>query len=953
MIKGSYLAFDGYYLPKNGLTKAQITDIKKHLTAVPKNSGYSDGNEEKSKYKVYRETDEYFIVPRYFGVDNFGQPEKTTFTESKAKIVFTGKMRDYQEVIVEKCLKHLRLHGGGLLSVPCGMGKCLAKGTLVTMYDGSLKQVEDIKVGEQIMGDDSTPRTILSLARGQEEMFDIIPTKGDKYTVNRSHILSLKWGTERLENMNGTKYHKDDIIDISVNDYLKLPKMFNNSRGSPLRGYRVPLIFPAKPVLVDPYFLGLWLGDGTSKAMTITSIDPEIVQYCNKYAEKMGLNFHRVSFEENITYALAKKTRSNKNPIVDEFNRLNLMKNKHIPDIYKHNSEDIRLKVLAGLIDTDGFLLDDKAGFEIIQKNEKLADDIVYLARSLGFACYKAQCINKCTNSKNPDHQGTYYRMTIYGDCDKIPTILPRKKANKRKQIKNVLNYGITVKSIGMGDYFGFEIDGNHRFVLGDFSVTHNTSMAIYMASVLGLKTLVLTHKSFLQDQWVDRIKQFTGSAEKVGIIRQNTVDVEGKDFVIGMIQSIAKRKYDPEIFKDFGCLIIDEAHHYSSKHFSNALYKCGAKYTIALSATPYRQDGLMRVTNWFIGDVMHQQKLKINNQVVSKTITFLSEDELFKEIKQARKTQKNGRWVTEMKPDYVQMVTNLTLVKERNDMIINIIDQLRKDPERKILILSDRIAHLKLLKEETDKKIQESIDAGEILKDECKTYFYIGDLKRKEREEAEDECDILFGSYGMAQEGLDIDRLNTIILSTAKKDVVQSVGRILRKVLQNNDVRPLIIDVSDNLSIFKSQFKARELFYEKSKYIQHYYYYQNGKLISPSNYMDVMKTSSKSASTKVPANFAEVLYVSPVKIEGEVCETNAVEVVEPVCIEEVDNKDTKVESDDEKPKKISKKKTKKEVKVEPENSDSENEKPKKKSKKKKIVEEIKEVKKLGFSDWF
>lgn len=898
MIKGSYLAFNGYFLPKKNLSKTQIDDIKKHLTVVPKNTEYSGKGEDSIKYTVYQETKDYYIVPRYFGLDVFKQPEYSLFDGLIANINFTGTLRDYQEVIVKKCLTEIKKNGGGLLSIPCGMGKCLSKGTLVMMFDGSLKKVEDIGIGEKIMGNDSTPRTILSLARGREEMFDIIPSKGEKYTVNKSHILSLKNGAKEHFTINGTRYYKEDIIDISVEDYLKLPKMYNNSRGSPLRGYRVPINFPVKDVEIDPYFLGLWLGDGTSAKPQITSIDDEIIDYCKKYTEAQGLNFHLVT-GDNISYTFVRKVGGPvTNPIIVEFRKLNLIKNKHVPDIYKYNSEEVRLKILAGLIDTDGSLTVDKTGFEIIQKNERLIDDIVYVARSLGFSCYKTECIKKCTNSPNPDHQGLYYKMNIYGDCDKIPTLLPRKKARPRKQIKNVLNYGITVKSVGIGDYYGFEIDGNKRFVLGDFSVTHNTSIAIYLASVLGMKTLVLTHKSFLQDQWVDRIKQFTKS--EVGTIRQKKVDVKGKDFVIGMIQSISSREYDDNIFKEFGCVVIDEAHHYSSRCLANALFKCGAKYTIGLSATPYRSDGLMRVTNWFLGDIMYQIKLKINNQVMTKIITFMSDDELFQEIKVPRKTQKNGRWVTEMKPDYVQMLTNLTKLKQRNDMIISIIDQLRKDPDRKILILSDRIEHLKVLKAGVDKKIQESIDNKEILADEIKTYFYIGDLKRTQREEAESEADILFGSYGLAKEGLDIDRLNTIILATPQKDVVQSVGRILRKVLQTGDVRPLIIDITDKLSMFPSQLKAREDFYKKSKYMQQYYFTQNGQLISPSKYMELLGTPNDRVSKNVPNDIQELLYV-------------------PLCeITENDNKENKIDaessdsvsdSDDEKPKRIAKKK--------------------------------------------
>lgn len=927
-VKGSVLAFDGYHLPKTSLKKEQIADIKKFLTVVPIDSGYGADDENAKKYKIYKETETHITIPRYYGIEKYGDPEKTTFSKTKVNINFTGTLRDYQNEIVTKCLDHVKKYGGGLMSVPCGFGKCMAKGTLVIMSDGSTKPVEDIKVGEKIMGDDSTPRTILSLARGREEMFDIIQSKGEKYTVNKSHILSLKNGSSAHFKINGVRYEKGDVLDISVEDYLKLPKMYNNSRGSPLRGYRVPLNFPEKQVSIDPYFLGAWLGDGTSKEMHITSIDKEIIDYTKKYAESLDLVFKKGT-ANYAYYAIGKKEGQKLHPLKEKFKVLNLINNKHIPDIYKYNSRDVRLKVLAGLMDTDGSL--HNGCFDFVQKNERLFDDVIYLARSLGFACYKSKCQKKCYNSPDPNHNGTYYRCSIMGDLNEVPTLLPRKQAPPRQQIKNVLNYGITVKSIGEGDYYGFEIDGNKRFVLGDFSVTHNTSMAIYLSSQLGLKTLVLTHKSFLQDQWVDRIKQFTTA--KVGTIRQDIIDVEGKDFVIGMIQSISKRQYDPEIFKEFGVVIIDESHRFASKYFSNALYKVGARYTIALTATPKRADGLMRVVNWFTGDIMFQKKLQINNRVVTKIITFLSTDELFKEVTVFRKVQKGGKWVSANKPDFVQMLSNLIEIKERNELIINILDTLRKNPDRKILVLSERINHLKTLKELLDDKIQQSVDSGEILKGECKTYLYIGELKRNHREEAEKNADILFGSYKMAEEGLDIERLNTLIFATPKKDVIQSCGRILRKI---TDTVPLIIDISDKLSVFSSQAKKREDYYTKCKYLQHFYYTYDGNLISPSKYLDLTHNSCSNANTEIPKSFNDILEVPEIEI-----------------IEKKDKttNDSQNDSDDEKPKKSNKlsKLTKSKETI----LDSDDEKPKKKSKKK--VNKVKDddEPKSSFKDWF
>jgi superfamily II DNA or RNA helicase len=348
------------------------------------------------------------------------------------------------------------------------------------------------------------------------------------------------------------------------------------------------------------------------------------------------------------------------------------------------------------------------------------------------------------------------------------------------------------------------------------------TSMAIYIATQLKEKTLVIVHKSFLLDQWVLNIKKFTNA--RVGVIRGPEIDIEDKDIVIGMIQSISIKDYDEDIFKQFGFIVYDEAHHCASKVFSRSLMKIGGKYTLALSATPYRSDGLIKVMHWFLGETIYREKTRANNQVIAKVFHYSSENVLFSEKKFGYGKQRG-------KPNVIKMITNLTELNERTEHIVNIINEIRKDPERKIIILSERVNHLKLMKSKLDKILEDDIKLGKILENEIKTFYYIGANKRREREEAEKNADIIFATYSMAKEGLDIERLNTIILSTSQKDVNQSVGRVMRKILQDGDLRPMIIDFSDNLSAFISQTKKRKAFYKESKFIIEDYYLVNNNL--------------------------------------------------------------------------------------------------------------------------
>ena len=350
------------------------------------------------------------------------------------------------------------------------------------------------------------------------------------------------------------------------------------------------------------------------------------------------------------------------------------------------------------------------------------------------------------------------------------------------------------------------------------------TICALYIAQKLGLKTLVIVHKSFLIKQWIRNALDFlTIKEEDIGIIRQNKCDYVNKDIVIGMIQTIAKRDFDENVFDKFGLVIFDEAHHVSSKFFSKTLFKTGAKYTLSLTATPYRGDGAIKVMYWFLGNTMYREQLKINKNVIVKLINHKSTDKrLF--------SPKLKRYNGQMSPDAVKMTSNLCEIKTRTNTIIDIITHIRRTaPERKILILSDRKEHLTILKKGVDRYIDKDIANGIIDANEINSCNYVGDTKLIERQKAEEDGDIIFATYAMANEGLDIKHLNTVILASPKKDVIQSIGRIMRTILKTGDVRPMIIDIADELSSIGKWLDVRTSIYKKCRYeIENYYLVDN-----------------------------------------------------------------------------------------------------------------------------
>jgi replicative DNA helicase len=349
-----------------------------------------------------------------------------------------------------------------------GMGKCLGKGTKVLMVDGSLKKVEDVIEGDLLMGDDSAPRTVKSIARGREKMYWIRQNKGLDYRVNESHILSLKRSRNEGKHTNG------DVLNITIKDYLEKSDKFKTN----YKGYKVAVEFEEKEVSIAPYFLGLWLGDGHSYSSRITNIDSEIIEYMNEYALELN---QTVSIYQQVgkttNYSITKGYKSKAGfSISSELRKYNLLKNKHIPQCFLINSTENRLALLAGLLDSDGHYLVDSNGYEITQKNFELTKQIKFLCDSLGF---RTSLTAKKASISSIGFESEVYRIRIYGDIDKIPVKIERKKANPWKSPVDWKMTGIKVEFDKVDDYYGFEIDGNRLFLLEDMTVTHNTALIL------------------------------------------------------------------------------------------------------------------------------------------------------------------------------------------------------------------------------------------------------------------------------------------------------------------------------------------------------------------------------------------------------------------------------------------------------------------------------------------
>lgn len=349
-----------------------------------------------------------------------------------------------------------------LISGP-GSGKCLGYDTPILMFDGAIKSVQCINQGDLLMGPDSKPRTVLSTSRGIGNLFEIKPVKGNSFVANEDHILVVD--IKHHTSINGEH-------EITVGNFLQ---------KSPFWKHRAKLIRTevefSKKDIEEPYFMGLWIGDGTSAldGVEITTGDNDVVDYLIFLSKKYKIPLIEKPNSKNskiyrFSTGRGKGKKHKRNALLNLLRRYQTSQ-KQIPVAYKISSISDRLSLLAGLMDSDGHL--GNGYFDFIQKNKKIAEDVCWIARSVGL--WSAITPKKC--SCQTGAEDIYWRVSICGNIDKIPTKIKRKQAEKRKQIKNVLRTGFSVTAKNAGEYFGFTLDGDGRFLLGDFTVTHNTTV--------------------------------------------------------------------------------------------------------------------------------------------------------------------------------------------------------------------------------------------------------------------------------------------------------------------------------------------------------------------------------------------------------------------------------------------------------------------------------------------
>lgn len=431
----------------------------------------------------------------------------------------------------------------GIISATTRYGKCLAPGTGVLMFDGTVKNVEDIKVGDLVMGQDSTPRAVSALVRGVDMMYEVIPNRGSSFTVTRDHKLVLRrtpQGVAFRTGKNGKKRccRKDakanEEVLVTPEEFERASKTFRHLHKLVKR----PVAFPFRPCAVDHYCYGLWLGDGTTGKPHLTTSDTKCDKAWREEARKHGLKIRKHCKKNNASYTLC-MSKGFKSP--ESYAWMETVKRssenglKRILPEYMINSREAQLELLAGMVDSDGYLNTGGKSYggcyQITTKWKSLSEDITKLCHLLGFRA----TVRRIHKSAHKKHIGVYYDVTVSTGNETIPVRLKRKRIKPRCRV-NILSTGFRVKKKGFGPFFGFEVEGPDKmFLLGDCTVTHNSTLIRNtLRAYAGLKYIVVIAPGVelvnqLYDELVQElpgraIRKITGSSSNKTLSEDITV---------------------------------------------------------------------------------------------------------------------------------------------------------------------------------------------------------------------------------------------------------------------------------------------------------------------------------------------------------------------------------------------------------------------------------------------
>ncbi len=337
------------------------------------------------------------------------------------------------------------------------------------------------------------------------------------------------------------------------------------------------------------------------------------------------------------------------------------------------------------------------------------------------------------------------------------------------------------------------QVEGGGCGLLEMYCGAGKTDSTLKMISDINLKTMIVVNKDFLMNQWIERINQYYPTA-RIGKIQGQVIDIDDKDIVIVMLQSLSSKDYPSTLFESFGFAIFDEVHHISAETFSRSLFKVVTKYMLGLSATMERTDGTTPVIKMFLGEVAYKLERSKDDNLVVRGITYQTNDEEYNHLE----LDFRGKTAS------AKMLSKISNYNRRSEFIIRVLkDMIAENPRQQIML----IASYKNILEYMFNAIQHH--------NICTVGYYVGGMKQKSLKESESK-QVVLATYAMAAEGLDIKSLSTLFMITPMTNIEQSVGRILR---QKHDFEPVVVDIIDTHDNFQRQWAKRRRFYKNQNY--------------------------------------------------------------------------------------------------------------------------------------
>lgn len=362
--------------------------------------------------------------------------------------------------------------------------ECFSPETLVMMYDGSLRQIKDIQIDEYVMGPDGEPRKVLASHSGIDHMYRLnVYTGGSDQVVNSKHqIYYIERDYSKKQEITKLDTPVNLLAEQSRRSYKQNVRYLQRTASVDKNWNR--------EVLLDPYILGLWLGDGSTNKAEFISMDIEVIQALQEFADRngMALRINQPSEKDNKAVVLSLVNRSNlnkngnnnPNQLKEALRYYRIFSAKDIPDDFIYTSRENRLALLAGLIDTDGHFSkrDNVYTFRQCESRKHIVLKAAFIARSLGFKCtvnkYKTGCLKQIRNNRKPSMTEDTWSLNILDGNYEIPVKIARKKGSVKKTKGNALQSNFKISYEGIGQYCGITVDGDNLFVLGDFTIVHN-----------------------------------------------------------------------------------------------------------------------------------------------------------------------------------------------------------------------------------------------------------------------------------------------------------------------------------------------------------------------------------------------------------------------------------------------------------------------------------------------